>query len=91
MTSGAAATCQVVPDIASFAVDDGFTYRVPENLAVTVGSRVRIRVGGRRMRGFVTAVFGEQPEREPDLPGPSPHGAGQPLSAATHSSDSTRS
>ncbi len=49
--------CQVVPDIPSFAVDDGFTYLVPEGLDVAVGSRVRVRVSGRRRKGFVTAVF----------------------------------
>lgn len=50
-------SCQVVPDIPSFAVDDGFRYRVPPDMAISVGSRVRVRVGGRRMRGFVTEVF----------------------------------
>ena len=49
--------CQVVPDIPSFAVDDGFTYLIPDDLEVSVGSRVRIRVSGRRLKGFVTAVF----------------------------------
>lgn len=49
--------CQVVPDIPSFAVDDGFSYLIPEGMDVAVGSRVRIRVSGRRMKGFVTAVF----------------------------------
>lgn len=63
MTAAHAAACQVVPEIASFSVDDGFMYRLPPGLHVGVGSRVRIRVGGRRMRGFVTAVFDEAPDR----------------------------
>jgi primosomal protein N' (replication factor Y) len=49
--------CQVVPDIPTFAVDDGFTYNIPDGLPVTVGSMVRIKVSGRRRAGFVTAVF----------------------------------
>ena len=49
--------CQVVPDIPTFAVDDGFTYTIPEGMPVVVGSQVRIRVSGRRLSGFVTAVF----------------------------------
>lgn len=56
--------CQVVPDIPSFAVDDGFAYVVPDDMDVTVGSRVRIRVSGRRMKGFVTAVFDAPPGRK---------------------------
>lgn len=47
----------MVPDIPSFAVDDGFTYLVPETFGVQIGSRVRVRVSGRRLKGFVTAVF----------------------------------
>lgn len=57
------ASCQVVPDIPSFAVDDGFRYRIPDGMAVSVGSRVRVRVGGRRVRGFVTEVFDEVGDR----------------------------
>jgi len=49
--------CQVVPDIPSFAVDDGFTYLVPDTVDVRIGSRVRVRVSGRRLKGFVTAMF----------------------------------
>ena len=48
---------QVVPAIPSFAVDDGFAYRIPDHLAtVTVGSIVRVPVGGRRLRGWVVGV-----------------------------------
>jgi primosomal protein N' (replication factor Y) len=56
--------CQVVPDIPSFAVDDGFTYLIPEGMEVNVGARVRIRVSGRRMKGFVTATFPAPPDRK---------------------------
>ncbi|MFV2001165.1 MAG: hypothetical protein ACC654_12450 [Acidimicrobiia bacterium] len=59
--------CQVVPDIPSFAVDDGFTYLVPETADIHIGSRVRVRVSGRRLKGFVTAVF-EAPEERKLLP-----------------------
>lgn len=46
---------QVVPNLATFAVDDGFSYRVPDTLdGVEVGSLVRVPLGGRRLRGFVT-------------------------------------
>lgn len=46
---------QVVPNLATFGVDDGFSYRVPDTLdGVTVGSMVRVPLGGRRVRGFVT-------------------------------------
>jgi primosomal protein N' (replication factor Y) (superfamily II helicase) len=57
------ASCQVVPDIPSFAVDDGFRYRIPDDTSVSVGSRVRVRVGGRRVRGFVTEVFDDVGDR----------------------------
>ena len=56
--------CQVVPDIPSFAVDDGFSYLIPDGIDVRVGSRVRIRVSGRRMKGFVTAIFPAPPDRK---------------------------
>ncbi|MEZ5176043.1 MAG: hypothetical protein R2823_07545 [Acidimicrobiia bacterium] len=49
--------CQVVPEIPSFSVDDGFTYSVPRGMSVSVGSRVRVRVSGRRLTGYVTAVL----------------------------------
>lgn len=50
-------TAQVVPELATFAVDDGFSYEIPEALAgVRIGSIVRVPLGGRRIRGFVVAV-----------------------------------
>jgi len=55
---------QVVPDVPTFAVDDGFAYEVPDALTgVTVGSIVRIPLGGRRVRGFVTAMRRGAPGR----------------------------
>lgn len=55
---------QVVPDVPSFAVDDGFAYAVPEDLSgVQIGSLVRIPLGGRKVRGFVTGLRDAEPER----------------------------
>ncbi|MEN8112967.1 MAG: hypothetical protein ABFS21_01155 [Actinomycetota bacterium] len=55
---------QVVPDVPSFSVDDGFTYEVPEVLAaIDVGDLVRIPLGGRRVRGYVTNVSDGTPDR----------------------------
>lgn len=51
------AACQVVPEIPSFSVDDGFTYLVPDGKAVSVGSKVRVKVSGRRLSGYVTAMM----------------------------------
>ena len=50
-------TAQVVPDLATFAVDDGFSYAVPDALTgVRVGSIVRVPLGGRRVRGYVVNI-----------------------------------
>ncbi|MCZ7533206.1 MAG: hypothetical protein M5U23_07350 [Acidimicrobiia bacterium] len=56
--------CQVVPEIPSFAVDDGFTYLIPEAMPVVVGSKVRVRVSGRRLPGYVTATFPTPTDRQ---------------------------
>lgn len=56
--------CQVVPEIPSFAVDDGFTYLIPDGMDVSVGSKVRIRVSGRRLAGYVTALVEPPPGRK---------------------------
>lgn len=41
----------------SFAVDDGFAYTAPDELSgIEVGSMVRVPLGGRRVKGYVTAV-----------------------------------
>jgi primosomal protein N' (replication factor Y) len=48
---------QVVPDLPTFAVDDGFAYRVPEDLiGLELGSIVRIPLGSRRVRGYVASI-----------------------------------
>ncbi|NQV07998.1 hypothetical protein HQ535_15780 [bacterium] len=52
----------MVPDLPTFAVDDGFAYEVPDALDVPIGSIVRIPLGGRRVRGWVVA------DREPERP-----------------------
>ncbi len=47
----------MVPNLATFAVDDGFTYRIPDSLSgVETGSLVRVPLGGRKVRGVVTGV-----------------------------------
>ncbi|HAX82041.1 MAG TPA: hypothetical protein DCY40_05705, partial [Actinobacteria bacterium] len=51
---------RVVPEVPSFAVDDGFAYSVPEGMEAEVGAVVRVPLGGRRVRGWVVAV-GEPP------------------------------
>lgn len=48
---------QVVPDVPTFAVDDGFAYEVPNDLNdVQVGSMVRVPLGSRRIRGYVVSM-----------------------------------
>lgn len=47
---------QVVPDLATFAVDDGFAYAAPPGMAVAIGSIVRIPLGNRRVRGYVVGL-----------------------------------
>ncbi len=46
----------MVPDLPTFAVDDGFAYEVPPGVEVEVGSLVRVPLGGRRVAGFVVAL-----------------------------------
>lgn len=58
---------QVVPDVASFAVDDGFAYRVPPGVNVEVGSMVRVPLGARKVRGFVTALHDRPRSRLRDI------------------------
>jgi primosomal protein N' (replication factor Y) len=53
---------RVVPDLATFAVDDGFAYAVPEGLDVGVGAIVRVPLGGRRIRGYVVSISEGPPE-----------------------------
>lgn len=56
--------CQVVPEIPSFAVDDGFTYRIPDDMPISIGTKVRVRVSGRRLAGYVTATFPAPSDRK---------------------------
>jgi primosomal protein N' (replication factor Y) len=55
-------TARVVPDVATFAVDDGFWYTVPEHLSpdLAIGSIVRVPLSGRRVRGWVVEIAGER-------------------------------
>ncbi len=50
------AIAQVVPAVPTFSVDDGFSYAIPDDMALSVGSIVRVPLGGRRVRGYVTGV-----------------------------------
>ncbi len=57
MTESSERIAQVVPDLATFAVDDGFAYRVPPEMdGLTVGSLVRVPLGARRVRGYVVST-----------------------------------
>ena len=47
---------QVVPDLASFAVDGGFAYAIGDLDSVDVGRIVRVPLSGRSRRGYVVAV-----------------------------------
>ncbi len=40
----------------TFSVDDGFAYRIPPGLDIEIGAVVRVPLGGRRVRGFVTGT-----------------------------------
>lgn len=53
---GGPAIAQIVPDLATFAVDDGFSYAIPAGMNVAVGSLVRIPLGGRTVRGYVVGT-----------------------------------
>jgi primosomal protein N' (replication factor Y) (superfamily II helicase) len=55
-----APAARVVPEVASFQVDQGFWYRVPPHLSLSVGSIVRVPLGGRRVAGF-TVELAERP------------------------------
>ena len=56
----------MVPDIPTFAVDDGFSYRVPPEILdqVAVGSMVRVPLAGRRVRGYVVGLETEDDPSE---------------------------
>jgi len=62
---------RVVPDVASFSVDDGFWYAIPEHLApdLEIGSIVRVPLSGRRVRGWVVEFTDERPGKLKDIAG----------------------
>lgn len=62
---------RVVPDVASFSVDDGFWYSIPDHLArdLEVGSIVRIPLSGRRVRGWVVGFAEDRPGKLKDIAG----------------------
>lgn len=49
---------RVIPDVASFSVDNGFWYSIPEHLIadVGIGTIVRVPLSGRRVRGWVVEL-----------------------------------
>lgn len=49
---------RVVPDVATFALDEGFSYLEPDDLTTSIGSIVRVPLGSRIVRGWVVAVEG---------------------------------
>lgn len=53
---------RVVPDVASFSVDEGFWYSIPEHLAtdLQIGSIVRVPLSGRRVRGWVVEIVDDR-------------------------------
>ncbi|MGB8361752.1 MAG: hypothetical protein WCE80_10175 [Acidimicrobiia bacterium] len=57
---------RIVPDVASYSVDNGFWYAIPEHLRsdISVGTIVRIPLSGRKVRGWVVEVA---EDREGDL------------------------
>lgn len=62
---------RVVPDVASFSVDDGFWYSVPEHLApdLHIGSLVRVPLSGRRVRGWVVELADSREGKLKDVAG----------------------
>ncbi len=62
---------RVVPDVASFSVDDGFWYSIPEHLSaeIEIGSIVRVPLSGRRVRGWVVDFANERPGNLKDIAG----------------------
>lgn len=68
---------RVVPEVASFAVDNGFWYSIPHHLVpdVSVGSIVRIPLSGRRVRGWVVELAEDRGGKLKDISGVSGSGA----------------
>jgi primosomal protein N' (replication factor Y) (superfamily II helicase) len=61
---------RVIPDVASFSVDDGFWYSIPDHLDADlhIGSIVRVPLSGRRVRGWVVE-FDDREGRLKDIAG----------------------
>ncbi|MCY3653225.1 MAG: hypothetical protein OXG89_09395 [bacterium] len=59
---------RVIPDVPTLAVDEGFSYLIPESLAgrVGVGSIVRVPLAGRRVRGYVIGLESTSEIEQPD-------------------------
>ncbi len=49
---------RVIPDVTTFAVDEGFSYLEPDDLSCEIGSLVRVPLGARTVRGWVVDVEG---------------------------------
>lgn len=62
---------RVVPDVASFSVDDGFWYSIPDHLGpdLAIGSIVRVPLSGRRVRGWVVDLSDDHPGMLKDIAG----------------------
>ena len=62
---------RVVPNIPTFAVDDGFWYSIPDHLAgdVQLGSIVRVPLSGRRVRGWVVETASNREGRLKEIAG----------------------
>jgi len=62
---------RVVPDVATFAVDNGFWYSIPDHLSpeLRVGSIVRVPLSGRRVRGWVVEIADKETERLKEVAG----------------------
>ncbi len=57
MSDAGGLIAQIVPDLPTFAVDDGFSYQVPHDMIdLQVGSLVRVPLGARRIRGYVVSL-----------------------------------
>lgn len=53
---------RVIPDVTTFALDEGFSYLEPDDLTTSVGSIVRVPLGSRVVRGWVVGVESEPRE-----------------------------
>ncbi len=62
---------RVVPDVATFAVDQGFWYTIPDHLDpdLHLGSIVRVPLSGRRVRGWVVEIALERAGRLKEIAG----------------------